>query len=85
MAFVNRILNQLYARPSPALSSVNMMQEGVQEAIANIQKAASADSTGAGQAHSKLLEAIQRLQLAVESPQETLMRIRFEVCGTPDL
>ena len=57
-----------------------MTQESVQEAIANIQKAALKDKTGTGQAHADLLDGIRRLQLAAESPQETLMRIRFEVC-----
>ena len=49
------------------------------KAIQEIENAAAADSTGAGQCHVNLLEAIRRLNLVAEAPAETLMRMRFEV------
>lgn len=49
------------------------------KAIADVQKAAQADKTGSGQSHVDLLEAVRRLNLAAETPAETLMRMRFEV------
>ena len=52
------------------------------EAIDKVQKAAKADTTGTGQRHVDLLEAIRELNLAAETPAETLMRMRFEVMCT---
>ena len=49
------------------------------KAIQDVQNAAAADSTGTGQRHVDLLEAIRRLNLVAEAPAETLMRMRFEV------
>ncbi len=51
----------------------------VSKEIDNVRKAAQADTTGSGQAHVDMLEAIRKLNLAVETPAETLMRMRFEV------
>ena len=51
----------------------------VQQAIANVQEAAHADTTKSGQAHADFLEAIRQLNLVAETPRETLMRVRFEV------
>ncbi|KAI4218798.1 MAG: hypothetical protein LQ349_008569 [Xanthoria aureola] len=50
----------------------------VQDALRKVQDAAQADSTGSGQAHVDFLEAIRKLNLASETPAETLMRMRFE-------
>ena len=60
------------------------MQQGIpimdlSKAIADVQKAAQADTTGTGQRHVDLLEAVRRLSVAAETPAETLMRMRFEV------
>ena len=54
-------------------------QKIIQRALSNVQAKATADSTGTGQAHADLLDAIKELSLAAESPAETLMRMRFEV------
>lgn len=54
----------------------------LQDALRKVQDAAQADSTGSGQAHVDFLEAIRKLNLASETPAETLMRMRFEVCCT---
>ncbi|CAO1602531.1 hypothetical protein XANCAGTX0491_006141 [Xanthoria calcicola] len=48
----------------------------VQDALRKVQDAAQADSTGSGQAHVDFLEAIRKLNLASETPAETLMRMR---------
>ncbi|KAL8705630.1 MAG: hypothetical protein Q9201_001267 [Fulgogasparrea decipioides] len=55
------------------------------KAIADVQKAAEADKTGRGQSHVALLEAVRRLNLAVETPAETLMRMRFELKKLPSI
>ena len=47
--------------------------------IAEVQRFASADTTGNGQPHVDLLQSIRKLSLAAETPAETLMRMRFEV------
>ena len=49
------------------------------KAIRDVNEAAQADTTGTGQSHVDLLEAVRRLNLAAETPAETLMRMRFEV------
>ncbi|KAG8532525.1 uncharacterized protein KY384_002402 [Bacidia gigantensis] len=65
---------------SPIVSSApTTPDDGVQEAIANVQRAAQADKTKTGQTHADFLEAVRQLNLVAEAPQETLMRIRFEV------
>ena len=51
----------------------------VQEAISRVQQAARAEKSGAAQDHVNLVEAVRQLNLAVETPQETLMRMRFQV------
>ena len=51
----------------------------IHDAIASVQRAAQADTSRVGQTHADFLEAIRQLNLVAESPQETLMRIRFEV------
>lgn len=61
-----------------------MVNERLQQALTNVQKAAQADKVGAGQAHVDLLDAVRKLNLAAESPAETLMRMRFEVCKSSD-
>ena len=57
-----------------------MANNAIQQAIQNVQKAAQADITRCGQTHVDLLDAIRALNLAAETPAETLMRMRFEVC-----
>ena len=54
-------------------------REDLKRAIANVQKAAEADTTRTGQAHADLLAAVRELTRAVETPEEKLMRMRFEV------
>ena len=49
------------------------------KALQDVQKAAASDTTRTGQAHVELLDAVRRLNLAAETPAETLMRMRFEV------
>ena len=56
-----------------------MANSNIQRALDNVQRAAQADTTGSGQAHVDLLEAVRLLNLAAETPAETLMRMRFEV------
>lgn len=56
-----------------------MPSEKVLEAIENVQRAAKADANGTGQPHVDLLDAVRELNLAAETPAETLMRMRFEV------
>ena len=58
-----------------------MAKDDVQKAIENVRKAAQVDTAGSGQAHVDLLEAVRKLNLAAETPAETLMRMRFEVRG----
>lgn len=56
-----------------------MPSEKVLTAIENVQRAAKADANGTGQPHADLLDAVRELNLAAETPAETLMRMRFEV------
>ena len=56
-----------------------MPSEKVLTAIENVQRAAKADANGTGQPHVDLLDAVRELNLAAETPAETLMRMRFEV------
>lgn len=49
------------------------------EAIRDVQKKAEADTSRDGEAHVQLLDAVRKLNLAAETPAETLMRMRFEV------
>ena len=49
------------------------------ELIEDVQRKAKADTSGNGEAHVQLLNAIGKLRLAAETPAETLMRMRFEV------
>ena len=55
------------------------------DAIRDVQNKAKADTAGNGEAHVQLLEAIRQLNLAAETPAETLMRMRFEVSYTFNL
>ncbi len=48
--------------------------------LEDVQRKSKADTTGNGEAHVQLLDAIRKLNLAAETPAETLMRMRFEVC-----
>jgi len=57
----------------------SLLEMDVSKAIDNVRKAARADTNGSGQAHVDLLEAIRKLNLAAETPAESLMRMRFEV------
>lgn len=56
-----------------------LLNMDLSKAIQDVQDAAKADTTGTGQRHVDLLESIHRLNLAAETPAETLMRMRFEV------
>ena len=47
--------------------------------IEDVKEKAGADTTKNGEAHVQLLESIRKLNLAAETPAETLMRMRFEV------
>jgi hypothetical protein len=47
--------------------------------LREVAQKAEADTTGNGEAHFQLLEAIRKLKLAAETPAETLMRMRHEV------
>lgn len=65
-----------------------MANNTLHKAIENIQKTAQADTSRSGQAHVDLLDAVRTLNLAAETPAETLMIMRFEVttaipCNTP--
>lgn len=67
-------------RPSTGTASLgSLLGMDVFKGIDNVRKAAWADTTRNGQPHVDLLEAIRKLNLAVETPAETLMRMRFEV------
>lgn len=46
----------------------------------DVKRKSEADTTKNGEAHVQLLESIRQLTLAAETPAETLMRMRFEVC-----
>lgn len=48
--------------------------------IQDVQNAAKADVSQNGEAHVQLLEAIRKLNLAAETPEEILMRTHFQVC-----
>lgn len=54
-------------------------EPAVTQALEHVNKAAQADTSGTGQAHSDLIESIRKLTLAVEKPNETLTRCRLEV------
>ena len=56
-----------------------MGKEELQRAITSVQQAAEADTTGSGPNHVQLLDAIRELGQAAETPEEKLMRLRFEV------
>lgn len=56
-----------------------MGNEELQRAIANVQRAADGDTIGSGPQHVRLLDAIRELGQAAETPEEKLMRMRFEV------
>jgi len=49
------------------------------EAIQQINQLVEADAKGDRSAHHKLLKAIGKLQLVVETPQETTSRVNFQV------
>ena len=70
---------QSLSSASASPSSLPAHHDDVQNAIANVQKTAQADTTKSGQAHADFLEAIRQLNLVAETPRETLMRVRFEV------
>ena len=55
------------------------MNQHVSQAIEDVQRAARADASGTEQAHVDFLESIRKLNIAAETPAETLMRMRFEV------
>ncbi|KAL8890984.1 MAG: hypothetical protein Q9215_001906 [Flavoplaca cf. flavocitrina] len=57
--------------------------KAVQDALRTVQDAIQAETTASGQAHLDLLELIRKLNLAAETPAESLMRVRFE-CMTYD-
>ena len=59
-----------------------MATERLQLAISKVQEVAQQDTTRTGQNHVDLLNAVQELRMAAETPSETLMRLRFEVCHT---
>ena len=51
----------------------------LQKEIQEIQNAVKSDVSQNGEAHVQLLEAIHKLNLAVEKPMETLMRLNYQV------
>lgn len=61
------------------MCSVANRKSLVSQALDDVNKAAQADTNSTGQAHINLREAIRKLTLAVEKPEETLMRLRFQV------
>lgn len=56
-----------------------MTGQDVEDAIKAVQIAALADSSGTGPEHATMLDAIQRLNRSAETPEDTLMRLRFKV------
>lgn len=50
----------------------------LEKAVAEVQRKAEADKEGDLTSHGELLAAIHRLQLQAESPDETVMRMRWE-------
>ena len=61
------------------MASVATRGSLISQALDDVNKAAQDDTNGTGQPHSNLRESIRKLTLAVEKPEETLMRHRFEV------
>ena len=61
------------------MASVISRSSSVSQALELLKKAAENDTSGTGQAHLDLLESIRVFTLAVEKPNETLTRHRFEV------
>jgi hypothetical protein len=53
----------------------------INDHIQQVQNLANADAAGDVAAHGKLMEAIHKLQLAAETPFDTTLRQRFQVCG----
>ena len=49
------------------------------ETLQTVKSLMEADSAGDSVAHRRLLEAVHKLQLEVESPHDTATRIRFQV------
>lgn len=49
------------------------------EAIDRVKDLARAEEDGDPLAHRKIVEAVHKLQLQVESPFDTAMRVRFQV------
>jgi hypothetical protein len=47
--------------------------------LEDVKRKSEADTTKNGEAHVQFLESIRLLNLAAETPAETLMRMRFEV------
>jgi hypothetical protein len=50
--------------------------------LRDVAQKVAADTAGNGEAHFQLLNAIKQLNLAAETPAETLMRMRHEVMIT---
>lgn len=48
--------------------------------INHVQRLAEAEAEGDPSAHSRLLAAIRKLQLAAEKPIDTTSRVNFQVC-----
>ena len=61
------------------MASSSTKHSEILQALNDVNKAAQLDIAGADQAHTDLLESIQKLMLVAEKPGETLMRVRFEV------
>jgi hypothetical protein len=47
--------------------------------LEDVKRKSEADTTKNGEAHVQFLESIRLLNIAAETPAETLMRMRFEV------
>ncbi|KAF2721796.1 hypothetical protein K431DRAFT_284484 [Polychaeton citri CBS 116435] len=69
-------LSSIYP-PTVRFSSCTKMSAG--DIVTRMQSIAEADAAGDAAAHIKLLEEIDNLRQAVETPVEKMMRMRFQV------
>jgi hypothetical protein len=65
---------RLYSFPFQLVDKMTIFDE-----IKNVQRLAEAEAAGDPNAHSQLLAAIRKLQLAAEKPIDTTSRVNFQV------
>ena len=65
--------------PSKAVRAADELSMSIEQNVDNVRKLLDSNAQGDAYAHRMLLEAVHRLQLAVETPFDTAMRQRWQV------